>query len=152
MDTKNSNLKAVDGKSVKNEQTPAAPAVTNFVLAYRREHPQNRCSFGIAGNPGIVVFDKGLFADPNNIPAHITLDVQLVPVKAIASQDKMAKAAEKAEAAAKKAQERLEAAQKKQEERALKLKEQLAKAQTKLATAQTPSAQTVQTPAAQPKA
>lgn len=49
-------------------------------LTFRRNHPGGgplgRCSYGVAGVPGIVVFDLGLF--PGGIaPATITLDVVL---------------------------------------------------------------------------
>lgn len=52
----------------------------NFTLSFRRNHPGGgplgRCSYGLAGVPGIVVFDLGLF--PGGVaPATITLDVQL---------------------------------------------------------------------------
>jgi hypothetical protein len=33
------------------------------VLVYRKAHPKNRCSYGIPGVTGIVVFDLNLFAD-----------------------------------------------------------------------------------------
>lgn len=49
-------------------------------LTFRRNHPGGgplgRCSYGVAGVPGIVVFDMGLF--PGGVaPATITLDVVL---------------------------------------------------------------------------
>lgn len=54
--------------------------MANFTLTYRRQHPGGgplgRCSYGLAGVAGIVVFDMGLF--PNGVaPATITLDVAL---------------------------------------------------------------------------
>lgn len=54
--------------------------MANFTLTYRRNHPGGgplgRCSYGLAGVPGIVVFDLGLF--PGGVaPATITLDVAL---------------------------------------------------------------------------
>lgn len=49
-------------------------------LTFRRNHPGGgplgRCSYGVAGVPGIVVFDLGLF--PGGVaPTTITLDVTL---------------------------------------------------------------------------
>lgn len=49
-------------------------------LTFRRNHPGGgplgRCSYGVAGVPGIVVFDLGLF--PGGVaPATITLNVTL---------------------------------------------------------------------------
>ena len=35
---------------------------SNNTLTYRKDHPNDRCSFGIPGVPGIVVFDNRLFA------------------------------------------------------------------------------------------
>lgn len=54
--------------------------MANFKLTFRRNHPGGgplgRCSYGLAGVPGIVVFDLGLF--PGGVaPAEITLDVAL---------------------------------------------------------------------------
>lgn len=54
--------------------------MANQVLTFRRNHPGGgplgRCSYGVAGVPGIVVFDLGLF--PGGIaPATITLNVEL---------------------------------------------------------------------------
>lgn len=54
--------------------------MANFTLSFRRNHPGGgplgRCSYGLAGVPGIVVFDLGLF--PGGVaPATITLDVEL---------------------------------------------------------------------------
>jgi hypothetical protein len=57
-------------------------------ITYRRAHPGGgplgRCSYGVAGVPGIVVFDVGLFL-PNTPPASIVLahynaQGQLVPL------------------------------------------------------------------------
>ena len=65
---------------------PAAPAtVVTAVLHYRRAHPGGgplgRCSYGVPGVPGIVVFDMGLFAG-GVAPATITIDVALAEPKA----------------------------------------------------------------------
>jgi len=54
-------------------------------ITFRRNHPGGgplgRCSYGIAGVPGIVVIDLGLF--PGGIaPVAITLDCTLVEAKA----------------------------------------------------------------------
>jgi len=67
---------------------PTAPAV-NHTLTYRKNHPGNRCSYGIAGVPGIVVFDMKLFAD-GKPPATIVLDCALAlpvvkPAKTVAA-------------------------------------------------------------------
>lgn len=54
-------------------------------LTFRRNHPGGgplgRCSYGVAGVPGIVVFDLGLF--PGGVaPATITLDCELAQPQA----------------------------------------------------------------------
>jgi hypothetical protein len=58
-------------KSTKHQH----PTVTN-TLSYRKSHPNNRCSFGVPGVAGIVVFDKRLFAD-GKVPKTITIDCDL---------------------------------------------------------------------------
>lgn len=108
-------------------ETPAAAPTTNFVLMYRREHPGNRCSYGIAGVPGIVVFDRGLFANPA-FTGNITLDCPLALPKGDGK-------AAKAEAAAAKAAERATKAQAKIEAAAAKAIERQAKADAALAAA-----------------
>lgn len=54
--------------------------VTTGILHYRRSHPGGgplgRCSYGVPGVPGIVVFDVALFL-PGAPPATLTLDVAL---------------------------------------------------------------------------
>lgn len=101
------------------DPTPAATA--NFTLSYRREHPGNRCSYGIAGVPGIVVFDRGLFADPTfngvivvDVPLALPkVDNKTAKAEAVAAkaQERAAKAAEKLAASQKKAADRAAAAQ-----------------------------------------
>lgn len=60
----------------KNKSTAPAPApATNHMLTYRKNHPNNRASYGIAGVPGIVVFDMKLFA--GKAPTSIMLDCAL---------------------------------------------------------------------------
>src|SRR4051794_3126568 len=54
----------------------ATATATNHTLTYRRTHPNDRCSYGIAGVPGIVVFDVKLFAD-GKPPKTIVLDCAL---------------------------------------------------------------------------
>lgn len=59
----------------------AAPlAIGNHTLHYRRAHPGGgvlgRCSYGVPGVAGIVVFDVALFL-PGAPPATITLNVAL---------------------------------------------------------------------------
>lgn len=56
-------------------EQPVAPA-SNHTLTYRKNHPNGRCSYGIAGVAGIVVFDLKLFAD-GKPPATLTLDCAL---------------------------------------------------------------------------
>lgn len=117
----------------------AAPAVgPNFTLTYRRNHPGNRCSYGVDGNPGIMVVDRGLFAgtvpttgqnDLGGMPAVIVLDAELVPVK-------LDNKTSKAEAAAAKAQERADKAAARAAAAALKIKERADKAAAALAAAQ----------------
>lgn len=69
---------------VKANTVAAAAAVAavavQHTLTYRRQHPGGgvlgRCSYGVAGVPGIVVFDMGLFAG-GVAPATITLSCAL---------------------------------------------------------------------------
>ena len=70
--------------------TPVAPVAptANHTLTYRKNHPGNRCSYGIVGVPGIVVFDMKLFAD-GKPPATIVLDCALaVPTPKAEKADK----------------------------------------------------------------
>jgi hypothetical protein len=61
------------------------PQASNHTLTYRKNHPGNRCSFGIPGVPGIVVFDLKLFAN-GKPPATIVLDCDLALPVAKASK------------------------------------------------------------------
>ena len=122
------------------EATPVAQAGPNFAMTYRRQHPANRSSYGVAGNPGIIVFDNGLFPGSTvagwQPPAVITLDCELVPVKADNKTAKAeAQAAKLAERAAK-AQAKIEAAQAKAKEKQEKAEAAMKAAQEKLAAAQ----------------
>lgn len=60
--------------------TTPVEAPKTFTLQYRRQHPgggpQGRCSYGVPGVPGIVVFDMGMFAN-GVAPATIVLNVEL---------------------------------------------------------------------------
>ena len=53
-------------------------------LHFRRNHPgggpKGRCSYGVTGLSGLVVFDMALF--PGKAPATITLDCPLAEPKA----------------------------------------------------------------------
>ena len=115
---------------------PAQPAqagpAPNFTLTYRRNHPGNRCSYGIAGNSGIVVFDEGLFAPGVTPPATIVLDCEMVQPKADNKELKAQQAAAKLAEKAAKAQARIEEAQRKAAERKAKADEALAKAKAKV--------------------
>ena len=75
---------AVQGTKSASEQGAKAavvaeqkPAATNKMLTYRKNHPNNRCSYGVEGVSGIVVFDMKLFAG-GKPPKSITLDCDLV--------------------------------------------------------------------------
>jgi hypothetical protein len=79
----------------KAKQTPVAAQVTvsNHTLVFRRNHPQGRCSYGIAGVPGLVGFDLRMFAD-GKPPKSIVLDCALaVPVAKVPKVAKVAAAA-----------------------------------------------------------
>ena len=82
----------------KNKATKQPTATSNNTLTYRKNHPGNRCSFGIPGVPGIVVFDKRLFAD-GKAPKSIVLDCDLA-VPAAKPAAKVGKAQPKVEAVA----------------------------------------------------
>ncbi len=114
--------------------------MANQILTFRRNHPGNRCSYGIAGNSGIVVFDRGLVAgtvpttsneDLGGMPATITLDCALVEVKATEKVDKTAAAAAKAQEKADKAAAKVAAAEAKAKAKAEKAAEAAAKAEAK---------------------
>jgi hypothetical protein len=116
----------------------------NYMLTFRRNHPGNRCSYGIAGNSGIVVFDRGLVAgtvpttsesDLGGMPAEITLNTLLVSPKSDSKVDKAAAAAAKAQEKADKAAKRAADAQAKIAEKAAKAAAALAAAQAKVAAA-----------------
>lgn len=114
----------------------------NYTLTYRRQHPgggpAGRCSYGIAGVSGIVVFDMGMFAD-GIAPATITVDCPLALPKADGKADKAAIAAAKLQAKADKAAAKVLADQAKAEERAKKATAALDAAKAKLAAAATPA-------------
>lgn len=62
------------------QPAPAPAPTSNRTLTFRREHPGNWVSFGIAGMPGRVAFKKQLFAN-GVVPKTITVDCALaVPV------------------------------------------------------------------------
>lgn len=123
----------------------ASSTAENRMLTFRRNHPGNRCSYGIDGNSGIVVFDRGLVAgtvpttsneDLGGMPATISLDCLLVPVKVDNKSAKAEAAAAKAKETADKAAAKAIAAQAKIQEKADKAAAALAKAQAKVASAQ----------------
>lgn len=124
--------------------TEAPVPAENFLLVFRRNHPGNRCSYGIEGNSGIVVFDRGLIAgtvpttsqtDLGGMPPSITLDCVLVPVKVDNKTAKAEAAAAAAQAKADKAAERAAAVQQKIADKAAKAAAALAAAQAKVASA-----------------
>jgi hypothetical protein len=62
-------------------KTPEAEEPTaNFTLTFRKNHPKGRCSYGVAGAPGIAVFDMRLFAN-GKAPKTITVDAKLTVAK-----------------------------------------------------------------------
>jgi len=69
---------------VAQQAAPQAQGGT-YTLHYRRQHPGGgplgRCSYGVPGVPGIVVFDMGLFAG-GVAPATITVNVALAAPQA----------------------------------------------------------------------
>jgi hypothetical protein len=118
----------------------------NYTLTFKRNHPQDRASYGIAGNAGIVVFQRSLFAgayapasndDLAGLPRVITLDSVMVSPQAKASKSEAAaeKAAAKAAKDIAKEAAKLEKAQAAQEKalaKAAKLNAQLAAAKAKV--------------------
>jgi len=117
----------------------------NYMLTFKRNHPQDRCSYGVAGNPGIVVFQRGLFVgarpftsntDQGGLPGTITLNCELVQPKADNKTAKAEVAAAKAVEKAAKAQAKIEAAQAKATEKAVKAAAALEAAKAKIAAAQ----------------
>lgn len=116
----------------------AAQPTENRVLIFKRNHPQNRCSYGIPGVPGIVVIQRDLFAgttpvaptgsDLGGMPAILTVDALLV-------QSRQDNKAAKAEAVAAKLAERAAKATQKAEAQAAKLVDRQKKADEALAAA-----------------
>jgi hypothetical protein len=87
---KNKSKVAVDTAAEPTTTAPVAAQASNHTLTYRRTHPGNRCSYGIAGQPGIVVFDLRMFAD-GKPPATIVLDCALaLPVAKVAKAKSVA--------------------------------------------------------------
>jgi hypothetical protein len=136
-------VEAVEGATA-FEQIAEVPQ-GNFVLTFKRNHPMDRASYNIAGNPGIVVFQRGLFVgaitptsndDLAGLPRTIMIDAMLVSPKADNKTEKAEKAAAKAIEKAAKAQAKIEAIKAKAEAKAIKAKEVLAAAQAKVAAAQ----------------
>lgn len=133
-------------------EQPVAAAVeapaANFTLTYRRRHPGGgvlgRCSYGIAGVSGIVVFDVGMFANAEP-PTTITVDVPLAQPKADAKAAREAAQAAKVIERAAKAQARLDAQTAKAAERQAKADAALAAAKAKLEAAQAAKAATTPT-------
>lgn len=107
----------------------------NHVIMYRRDHPGGgalgRCSYGIAGVPGIVVFDKSLFPD-GVPPASITLDCVVVSPRTRVVTAKAELQAQKAIERAQKAQARIDAAAAKAAERQAKADKALADAKARV--------------------
>jgi hypothetical protein len=116
-------------------ETPAA--TVNFTLVFKRNHPQNRASYGVPGVPGLVVIQRDLVAGTTPVegqanvntlggmPEFITVSMPLVSPR---SDNKAAKA----EAAAAKLAERAAKAQAKADQQAAKLAEKKAKADAAL--------------------
>lgn len=113
-------------------EVAATPNVMpNYTLVYRREHPGARCSYGIQGVSGIVVFDEGLFAD-GKPPATIVLSCELAQPKPDNKALKAELAAQKAIEKAAKQKAKIEAAQAKAVERQAKADAALAAAKAKV--------------------
>jgi len=124
-------------------EVPAAGP--NYVLHFKRNHPQDRASYGIPGVPGIVVIQRGMFAgttpftsttDLAGMPATITVDALLVSPKVDNKQAKAEAAALKAKEKAEKLAAKVAEQQRKAEEKAAKAKAALEAAQAKLAAKQ----------------
>lgn len=120
------------------EATAPVSTGPNFVLHFKRNHPQDRASYGIPGVPGIVVIQRGMVAgttpftsntDLAGMPATITVSMEL-------AQPKVDNKQAKAEAAAAKLAERAAKAKAKAEAQAAKLAERQAKADAALKAAQ----------------
>lgn len=116
--------------------TPTPEASVNFTLTFKRNHPQDRASYGIPGNPGLVVIQRGLFAgakplsgtdihELGGMPEFIVVNVPL-------AQPKSTNAAAKAEAVATKAAEKAAKAAAKIEKQQAAAAERATKAQAAL--------------------
>ncbi len=138
----NGNTEAEATGSASEAQSEVTPAQgENFVLSFKRNHPQDRASYGIQGVSGIVVVQRGMVfgtvpvtsnTDLGGMPATITVNVRLADPKASNTEAKAAAAAAKAQEKADKAAAKLVATEAKVAEKAAKAAEALAKAQAKL--------------------
>lgn len=117
------------GEQVEERRATDLVPTANHDIVFRRDHPQDRCSFGIAGVPGIVVFPKGFFV--GEVPTTITLSCALQAPRLDAKASKAEAAAAKAQAKADKEAEKVAKAAAKAEEKKAKADEALAKARAK---------------------
>jgi hypothetical protein len=122
----------------------AAPVVeANHKVLYRRDHPGGgvlgRCSYGIPGVSGIIVFDMALFVD-GIAPPTITMDCSFVQPKADNKQAKLEAQAAKAADKAAKLEARMAAESLKAAVNAAKLAEVAAAAKAKVEAAQAQAA------------
>lgn len=136
------------GEPVVADAPVAESTNVNYTLTYRRDHPGDRCSYGIQGVPGLVVVDKGLFLDPTNVPQTITLNVALASPRADKKTSKDAEKEAKAAERAARLTEKANKAKEKAAEREKKAQEALAKAQAKAEEAKAKLAKRTETPEA----
>lgn len=152
------NLSAVEstpaaaGNTEQVQEVAAVPAPQpNHTVTFRRTHPgggvKGRCSYGIQGVSGIIVFDVALF-EGGVMPETITMDCTFVQPQPDAKQQKAEAQAAKAAAKAEAAQKKIEAAAVKAAERQAKADAALAAAKAKVEAAQAAVAPKTAEPAA----
>ena len=149
------NVKETEASSAASGAQSAVASETqgpNLVAFFHRNHPQNRASYVIPGQSGLIGVQRDLIVgttpftsntDLAGMPPTITLGVELVQPKADQSEAKAAAAAAKLVAKAEKATAKLAASQAKAVERQAKADAALAAVKAKVDAAAAPKPELV---------
>lgn len=148
---------SAQSETVETQQSEATTPAVNMVAVFKRNHPQNRASYGIPGVPGIIVVQRDLVAgttpvsatgtELGGMPAELNFGVALASPKVDNKQAKAEAAALKAKEKADKAAAKVLAQQAKAEEKAAKAKQALEEAQARAQKAAADAAAKAEAPA-----